>query len=123
MSRGLRHRRDRGFPCLAFAAVVFACGVPASIVAGEPPSGLEEPMQPIAKGKAATSVCRYCAEADMRDGSGQRVAERAAPEYPAPRHAGADEGGMTTGMGPAGSDGSSLLSLPGAAVALPAILP
>jgi hypothetical protein len=49
---------------------------------------LEEPMQPMAKDSPKIRVCKACSPTEMQEGSTLRVAERAAPEYSAPRDAG-----------------------------------
>ena len=118
------------FAMFAGLTMGFASIVPGFALAAENPSTLEETMQPIAKVGAAAPVCRTCSKKQVQDGNGQRMAERAAPEYPAPRRAQmtapTDDGAMSTDMQPGvtdAMDSGSLLSLPGATVTLPALLP
>lgn len=81
----------RSWQYLALALVtVLASGLGVSTYAAAADAtwNLEEPMQPIAKDSPKIRVCKACSLTEMLDGSSQRVAERAAPEYSTPRDAG-----------------------------------
>lgn len=91
----------------------------------------DDPMQPIPKDGKPLTACRTCKPSMTADGTNpQRVAERAAPEYPAPRRQLAappleDDrlGGSrdSSTVDPLESSGS-VLSLPGASVGLPVLI-
>lgn len=113
------------------AFILPAITIPGTTVADENAAALEEPMQPIAKVGATAPICRSCARTEVRDGNGQRVAERAAPEYSAPRRAPSmmtpsNDDGLSEDTLPDTSDAvesGGLVSLPGSPIGLPALLP
>ena len=105
---------------------VMASGLGASTnaVAADTASILEEPMQPIAKDSPKIRVCKACSLAEMQDGSSQRVAERAAPEYSAPRDSGQMMMPRDEGAGSATDPyAGTTISVPGAAtLMLPVVI-
>lgn len=117
---------------LAAAALSAAslCAFP--LMAADAPAVSDDPMQPIAKDGKPVTACRTCKPGVTADGTNpQRVAERAAPEYPAARRQGAPPpppqddvlGGArdSSTVDPLESNGS-VLSLPGASIGLPVLI-
>jgi len=99
-------------------AMVSGLGVSTYVAAADAGSVLEEPMQPMAKDAPKIRVCKACSLTEMQDGSSQRVAERAAPEYSAPRDAGAMMMPRDDGAADAATDPyeGTTISVPGAAI-------
>ncbi|WP_136249414.1 hypothetical protein [Panacagrimonas perspica] len=99
-------------------------GMSTYAIAADAASILEEPMQPIAKDSPKIRVCKACSLTEMQDGSSQRVAERAAPEYSAPRDAGQMMMPRDDGAGSATDPyAGTTISVPGAAtLMLPVVI-
>ena len=117
---------------LVFVLALAGIALPARAATADAATGLEAPMQPIAKGGAAGPGCGSCTGGDPQDGNGQRVAERSAPEFSAPRRptmmmsmSPESEGALAPQLEPVvhDVDPGSLLSLPGASITVPAVLP
>lgn len=120
-SRPASTTNERPWQYTALALVtLMASGLGASsyAMAADAASLLEEPMQPIAKDSPKIRVCKACSLTEMHEGSSQRVAERAAPEYSAPRDAGQmmmphDDGAMDSATDPYAG---TTITVPGAAI-------
>ncbi len=124
-----RHGRPtRGLRC-ALAAMVFAWLAPTPVMAAAAAS-LEETMQPISRGPSQSVTCSACSDAERQEAHAQRIADRAAPEYPAQGEhmpAPTENGEMGQGLDFESVtspliDTGSVLSLPGASIGLPVVI-
>ena len=123
-SRSSHRRRSRSG---LIRAVVMAAGLVIWTPAGAADGGsiLEEPMQPITKGGPSIPVCKACTATELLDVGNQRVAERNAPEYAAPRDAGPMMMQRDGGMAGAADESyvGTVITVPGAAtVILPVVI-
>jgi hypothetical protein len=110
----------------ALLAMLFVSLVPTSAGA----ASLDQTMQPMGRGASKSSPCGTCPAADAEEDHAQRVAERAAPEFPAARQqmpmAAEDaDTGQDIDLEPVTSpviETGTVLSLPGASIPLPVVL-